>query len=110
MHKADESDASVDFLDADGLAGERLAEYDFLAVETRAAAAGDHNGAVVEWIVRFGNAAIGSAGSGVDLGRGTSSQKLRWFLAPGCDDGRFHRLGELIGIAKRPAGAVAQAF
>lgn len=49
----------VDFIDANGLAGQRFAEIDFLAVEAEAAATGDHNGAVVKRVVRLGNAIIG---------------------------------------------------
>jgi hypothetical protein len=30
-----------------------------------------------------------------------------WFLAPGCDDRRLHLLGQLIGVTKGPARAVA---
>ena len=41
----------MDFLDADGLAGEDRAEVDFLAAETDSTTAGDHDGFVVEWIV-----------------------------------------------------------
>jgi hypothetical protein len=33
-----------------------------------------------------------------------------WFLAPGCDDCRFYWFGQLIGIAKGSASAIAQAF
>jgi len=32
------------------------------------------------------------------------------FLAPGCNDCRFHLLGQLIGIAERPARSIAQTF
>jgi N-acetylglutamate synthase-like GNAT family acetyltransferase len=42
----------VDLFDSDGLAGEDLAEVDFLAVETDAAAGGDGDRLVVEWIVQ----------------------------------------------------------
>jgi hypothetical protein len=48
IHEADEPDAGVDFHDADGLAGERVAEIDFLVVEAEVAAAGHDDGPVVE--------------------------------------------------------------
>jgi len=44
------------------------AEVDFLAVQTKAAAVGDHDGLVVKRIVRFGEALVGAAGRGVELG------------------------------------------
>jgi hypothetical protein len=36
IHEADEPDAVVDFLDADGLAGQTGAEIDLLAMQTHA--------------------------------------------------------------------------
>src|SRR5439155_21760638 len=62
--------AVVNFLDADGLPGERYAEVDFLVVQAKTSAAGDHDGAVVERVVRFRDASIRTRGSRVDLGRG----------------------------------------
>jgi hypothetical protein len=35
IHEADEPDAVFDFFDADGLASERLAQIDFLAIRGR---------------------------------------------------------------------------
>ena len=67
LHKADEPDPVFDFLDADRLAGERGAEIDLFAVEAEAAAAGDIDGAVVEGIVRLGNALIDPRRSGIEL-------------------------------------------
>ena len=49
-------------LDADGLAGERSTEINFLAVQAQAAATGDDDGPVVKRIVRLGDALIGSGG------------------------------------------------
>jgi hypothetical protein len=54
IHKTNQPDAVVDFLDTDGLTGEGNAEVDFLVIEAETSAAGDHDGAVVEWVVRFG--------------------------------------------------------
>jgi len=68
IHKTDQPDAGVHFLDADGLAGERYAEVDLLVVQAKTSAAGDHDGAVVERVVRFGNAVIRARRSRVDLG------------------------------------------
>src|SRR5205807_8281662 len=48
IHKTDEPNAVVNFLDADGLPGERYAEVDFFVVQAKTSAAGDHDGAVVE--------------------------------------------------------------
>jgi hypothetical protein len=42
MHKSDQPDALVDFLDAEGVAGQGFAEIDLFAIKTKAAAAGDH--------------------------------------------------------------------
>ena len=58
----------VDLLDADSLACERYAEVDFLVVQAKASTAGDHDCAVVERVVGFWDAAIGAAGSSIDLG------------------------------------------
>src|SRR5439155_16420282 len=58
IHKTDEPNAVVNFLDADGLPGERYAEVDFLVVQAKTSAAGDHDGAVVERVVRFRDASI----------------------------------------------------
>jgi uncharacterized protein DUF1552 len=55
LHKADQPDANVDFLDTDGLARQGFAEIDFLPVKADAAAAGDDHGSVVKRIVRIGN-------------------------------------------------------
>ena len=48
IHKADEPDVVVHFLDAEGLAGENLAEVD---PQADAPAAGNHDGFIVERIV-----------------------------------------------------------
>ena len=48
IHKGDEPNAVVNFLDAHGLAGKRYAEVDLLVVQAKTSAAGDHDGAVVE--------------------------------------------------------------
>jgi hypothetical protein len=45
--------------DSDGLAGEDLAEIDFLAIEADAAAGGHGGGLVVEGIVEVWQSAIG---------------------------------------------------
>ena len=59
VHKTDQPDAVVDFLDTDGLTGERHAEVDLLVVEAKTPTAGDYYGAIVERVVRFGDTAIG---------------------------------------------------
>jgi hypothetical protein len=46
----------VHFLNTDGLAGEGGAEVDLLVVQAKTSAAGDDDGAVVERVVRFGDA------------------------------------------------------
>ena len=50
----------VDLFDSDGLAGEDLAEVDFLAVEADAAAGGDGDRLVVERIIQIRQAGIGT--------------------------------------------------
>jgi hypothetical protein len=54
IHKTNQPDAVVDFLDTEGRTGEGNAEVDFLVIEAETSAAGDHDGVVVEWVVRFG--------------------------------------------------------
>ncbi len=66
----------IDLFNAHGLAGERFAEIDFLAVKTQAAAAGDHNGAVMERVVRLGNVLVEPRRSDVNLGRTLHFQGL----------------------------------
>src|SRR5246127_4560605 len=69
IHKTDQPDAVVDLLDTDGLARKGYAEVDLLVIEAKTSAAGDHDGPVVEGVVRFGDASIRATGSRVDLGR-----------------------------------------
>src|SRR5271165_4428665 len=69
IHKTDQPDAVVDFFDADGLSRKGNAEINLLVVQAKASAAGDHDGAVVERVVRFWDPSIGAAGSRIDLGR-----------------------------------------
>src|ERR1700693_3887225 len=56
IHKTDQPDAVVNFFDSDRLAGEGYAEVDLLVVQAKTSAAGDDDGAVVERVVRFGDA------------------------------------------------------
>src|SRR3984885_9434987 len=56
IHKTDQPDAVVNFFDADRLAGEGYAEVDLLVVQAKTSATGDHDGAVVERVVRIGDA------------------------------------------------------
>jgi hypothetical protein len=51
IHKADQPDIVLHFLDADGLTGKHRAEIDFFLAETNAAAVRDDNRSVVEWVV-----------------------------------------------------------
>src|SRR5579864_625862 len=69
IHKTDQPNAVVDLLDTDGLARKGYAEVDLLVIEAKTSAAGDHDGPVVEGVVRFGDASIRATGSRVDLGR-----------------------------------------
>ena len=48
--------------------GKGYAEVDLLVVEAKTPAAGDHDGAIVERVVRLGNAAIRTRGRRIDLG------------------------------------------
>ena len=56
IHKTDQADAVVNFLDSDRLAGEGYAEVDLLVLQANTSAAGVDDGAVVERVVRFGDA------------------------------------------------------
>ena len=60
VHEGGEPKMFVDLFDSDGLAGEDLAEVDFLAVEADAAAGGDGDRLVVEWIMQVRQASIGT--------------------------------------------------
>jgi hypothetical protein len=53
IHKTDQPGAVVNFFDADGLACEGYAEVDLLVIQAKTSAAGDHDGAVMERVVRF---------------------------------------------------------
>src|SRR5581483_3202202 len=65
-----------DLFDADGLAGQGSTQVDFLTKKTQAAAAGDHDGPIVEGVVRLRNAVVGPGGGGIDLGRRLHVQSL----------------------------------
>jgi hypothetical protein len=67
IHKTDQPDAIFNFLDTDSLAGKGYAQVDLLVVEAKTPATGDHDGAVVERVVRFGNAAIRRRGRQINL-------------------------------------------
>jgi len=69
IHKADEPDIVVNFFDADSLAGKDRAEVDFFVAETDAAAAGDHDGLVVEGVVDVRQSGVGTVGWLIDLRR-----------------------------------------
>jgi hypothetical protein len=56
-----------DLLNTDSLPREDGAEIIFFAVETNAPAVGDVNGAVVERIIKFRQAAVGAGGRGIDF-------------------------------------------
>ena len=58
IHKADQPDSVVDFLDAHSLVGKRFAEVDLFPIQAQAAATGGHHGSVVEGVVRLGDAVI----------------------------------------------------
>jgi len=57
-HEADDPDAVVDFLNADALAGEHGGYVDFLAMQADAAAGGDQDFAIVEWVGEVWQAVI----------------------------------------------------
>src|SRR5258706_10894574 len=59
IHKADEPNPFVGLFDADGLAGEHLAEIDLLAIEAGASAGGDGGSSVMEGIFDVRQASIG---------------------------------------------------
>ena len=51
IHKTDQPDVVLHFLDADRLAGKDLAEVNLFATEADAAAMRNDNRSVVEWVV-----------------------------------------------------------
>jgi hypothetical protein len=72
----------VHFLDADGLAGEDLAEIDFLLAQTDSSATRNHDGLVVERIVDIRRPRVDASGRLVDLGRTFRVQSfMRAFVA-----------------------------
>jgi hypothetical protein len=73
FHKTDQPDAVVDFFDADGLSCRGHAEIDLFIVQAKTSATGDHDGAIVERVMRFWDSSIRAAGSRVDLGRAFST-------------------------------------
>ena len=68
------------FFDADGLAGEDRAEIDFFLAQTDAAAAGDHDDPVVEWIVDVRQSLVAARGRLIDLGWALHVQGFVWAL------------------------------
>ena len=66
----------VDLFDSAGLAGEDLAEVDLLAVETDAAAGGDGDRLVVEWIIQVRQTDIGARRGPVELGGAAHGERL----------------------------------
>ena len=76
VHEGREPKAIVDLFDSNGLAGEDLAEVDFLAIEADAAAGGDGDRLVVERIVKRGQAGIGTRRRRVELGRAMHGERL----------------------------------
>ena len=59
----------MNFFNADGLAGEDLAEVDFLGAQTDSAATGNHDSLVVEGVVDVGQSLIEASGGLIDFGR-----------------------------------------
>src|SRR5215470_13901272 len=62
------------------LTGKNLAEVDLFVAQTDAAAAGDHDGFVVEGIIHVGQSGVRTRGRLVDLGRTFHIQSLVWTL------------------------------
>src|SRR6267143_5932199 len=67
IHKADQPNTFFDFLDTDSLTSEDRTEINFFAVETDTPAVGDVDGLVVEGVIQFGQAAIGTGGGSIDF-------------------------------------------
>jgi len=59
--------SSVNFFDADGLAGEHRAEIDFFLAQTDTSATGDHDGLIVQGIVDVRQAGVGTCRGLIDL-------------------------------------------
>jgi hypothetical protein len=77
IHKADQPNPFFDFFQTDCLTSENRAEVNLFAVETDASAADDLDGLVVERIVQFGQATIGTSNSLFNLSK-LSVWWLRW--------------------------------
>jgi hypothetical protein len=77
----------VNFLDADGLAGEDLAKINLFAAQTDAAATGDHNGFVVQGIIDIGQSLVEAGRGSIDLSGTLHAQSLvRTFLVEDLDE------------------------
>ena len=98
----------MNFLDADSLSGEDLAEVDFFVAQTNAAAACDHDGFVVEGIVDVGQAGVRTRGRLIDLRRTLHVESFMGTLV--VED--FHELAEtgLLLEEVNAAGLVASFF
>jgi len=68
IHKADQPDVIVNFLDADRLAGKDGAEVNLFVAQAEAAAIGDDNDFVVEGIIDIGQSRVGTGRGLIDLG------------------------------------------
>ena len=82
----------IDFFDSDGLSGKGNAEIDLLALQAKTSADGDHDGAVVERVVRFGGRLDGIEQAAQQTLPDLACAPVR-FLRLGSYDGRFHRFG-----------------
>src|SRR4029077_5087774 len=87
IHKADQPDVVVHFLDADSLPGEDRAEIDFFLAETNTAAMRNHNRSVVERIVDVGQTLVDSRRWPINFGRTFHVQSfMRTFVVEYIDE------------------------
>ena len=76
MQETDEPDLVVDLPDTEELACEDLAEIDFAVSVAVAAAAGDADGAVVEWVVWLRRRLIDTPRRCIEVSRIGAAQRL----------------------------------
>jgi len=87
IHKTDQPDVVVNFLDADGLAGEDLAKVNLFAAQTDAAATGDHNSFVVQGIIDVRQSLVEAGRGSKDLSGTLHAPSLvRAFLVEDLDE------------------------
>jgi hypothetical protein len=78
VHEADDPNTVIDLLDAKALTGEDGRDIEPLAMHADAAAVGDEDVAVMQWVCEVGQAGVGSRTRRVDFGWTLHGERLVW--------------------------------